>query len=82
MGLPSLVVTLAENRREAVAFFDQQGAHKSLGWHEDVSAAIIARAIATELASPADLRAMAARAKTLVGEPRFVRDPLRFLASS
>jgi len=79
MSLPSLVVTLAENQREAVHFFDQQGAHKSLGWHEDVSAATIATAIATALASPADLRAMAARAKTLVGEPRFVRDPLAYL---
>ena len=82
MGLPSLVATLAENQREAVAFFDQEGAHKSLGWHEDVSAATIARAIASALASPGDMQAMAARAKTLVGEPGFVRDPLRFLVSS
>jgi UDP-2,4-diacetamido-2,4,6-trideoxy-beta-L-altropyranose hydrolase len=82
MGLPSLVVTLAENQREAVHFFDQEGAHKSLGWHEDVSAATIARAIAAAIASPVDLRAMAARAKTLVGEPRFVRDPLQLLLSS
>ncbi len=79
MGLPSLVATLAENQREAVAFFDQEGAHKSLGWHEDVSAATIATAIASALASPGDMQAMAARAKTLVGEPRFVRDPLAYL---
>jgi UDP-2,4-diacetamido-2,4,6-trideoxy-beta-L-altropyranose hydrolase len=82
MALPSLVVTLAENQREAVHFFDQEGAHKSLGWHEDVSAATIARAIASALASPGDMRTMAARAKTLVGEPRFVRGPLLFLAPS
>jgi UDP-2,4-diacetamido-2,4,6-trideoxy-beta-L-altropyranose hydrolase len=81
MGLPSLVFTLAENQREAVHLFDQEGAHKSLGWHEDVSAATIARAIASALVSPGEMRAMAARAKTLVGEPGFVRDPLRFLAS-
>lgn len=80
MALPSLVVTLAENQREAVAFFAQKGAHKSLGWHEDVSAPVIARAIADALANPREMRAMAARAKALVGEPRFVLDPLRFLA--
>jgi UDP-2,4-diacetamido-2,4,6-trideoxy-beta-L-altropyranose hydrolase len=79
MGLPSLVATLAENQLEAVSFFDQEGAHKSLGWHEDVSALAIAQAIAHALASPGDMRAMAARAKTLVGEPRFVRDPLAYL---
>jgi UDP-2,4-diacetamido-2,4,6-trideoxy-beta-L-altropyranose hydrolase len=80
MGLPSLVVTLADNQQEAVAFFAQKGAHKSLGWHEDVLPSAIARAIASALASPGEMRTMAARAKALVGEPKFVRDPFRFLA--
>jgi UDP-2,4-diacetamido-2,4,6-trideoxy-beta-L-altropyranose hydrolase len=79
MGLPSLVVTLADNQQEAVAFFAQKGAHKTLGWHQDISAPVIARAIAEALASPGDMRTMAARAKALVGEPRFVRDPLAYL---
>jgi UDP-2,4-diacetamido-2,4,6-trideoxy-beta-L-altropyranose hydrolase len=79
MALPSLVVTLADNQQEAVAFFAQKGAHKSLGWHQDVSAPVIARAIADVLASPGEMRTMANRAKALVGEPKFVRDPLAYL---
>jgi UDP-2,4-diacetamido-2,4,6-trideoxy-beta-L-altropyranose hydrolase len=80
MGLPSLVVTLAENQREAVDYFQRLGAHLALGWHEDLEPVGLARAIGRALADPAGLRAMAVKAKALVGEPGFVRDPLGYLS--
>jgi UDP-2,4-diacetamido-2,4,6-trideoxy-beta-L-altropyranose hydrolase len=80
MGLPSLVVTLAENQREAVDYFQRLGAHVALGWHEDLEPVGLASAIGSALEDPAGLRAMAIKAKGLVGEPGFVRDPLGYLA--
>jgi spore coat polysaccharide biosynthesis predicted glycosyltransferase SpsG len=80
MGLPSLVVTLAENQREAVDYFQRLGAHLALGWHEDLEPVGLARAIGRALADPVGMRAMAVKAKALVGEPGFVRDSLGYLA--
>jgi len=40
----------------------------------------LAKEILNALADPAGLRAMAARAKALVGDPGFVRDPLGYLS--
>jgi UDP-2,4-diacetamido-2,4,6-trideoxy-beta-L-altropyranose hydrolase len=80
MGLPSLVVTLAENQREAVDYFQRLGAHLALGWHEDLEPVELARAIGRALADPVGMRAMAVKAKALVGEPGFVRDPLGHLS--
>jgi len=79
MELPSLVVTLAENQRDAVDHFQRKDAHVALGWHEDLEPHGLARAIANALADPDGLRAMAAKAKALVGEPGFVTDPLGYL---
>jgi spore coat polysaccharide biosynthesis predicted glycosyltransferase SpsG len=80
MGLPSLVATLAENQREAVDYFQRLGAHLALGWHEDLEPVGLASAIERALADPVGLRAMAVKAKALVGEPGFVRDPLGHLS--
>jgi spore coat polysaccharide biosynthesis predicted glycosyltransferase SpsG len=80
MGLPSLVVTLAENQREAVDYFQRLGAHLALGWHEDLEPVGLASAIGRALADPVGMRAMAVKAKALVGEPGFVRDPLGHLS--
>ena len=80
MGLPSSVVTLAENQREAVDYFHRSGAHLALGWHEDLEPVGLASAIGSALANPTGLRAMAIKAKGLVGEPGFVRDPLGYLS--
>jgi UDP-2,4-diacetamido-2,4,6-trideoxy-beta-L-altropyranose hydrolase len=80
MGLPSLVVTLAENQREAVDYFQRLGAHVALGWHENLEPVGLASAIGSALADPAGMRVMAVKAKALVGEPGFVRDPLGYLS--
>lgn len=80
MSLPSLAVTLAENQREAVDHFHRLGAHTALGWHEDLERGGLASAIGRALADPTGLRAMAVKAKALVGEPGFVRDPLGYLS--
>jgi spore coat polysaccharide biosynthesis predicted glycosyltransferase SpsG len=80
MGLPSLVVTLAENQREAADHLQRLGAHVALGWHEDLEPVGLASAIGSALADPAGMRAMAVKAKALVGEPGFLRDPLGYLS--
>ena len=80
MGLPSLVVTLAENQREAVDYFQRMGAHVALGWHENLEPVGLASAIGGALADSAGMRAMAMKAKAFVGEPGFARDPLGYLS--
>jgi UDP-2,4-diacetamido-2,4,6-trideoxy-beta-L-altropyranose hydrolase len=80
MKLPSIVVTLAENQIEAVDYFQRKAAHLALGWHEDLEPLGLAKEIRNALADPAALKAMAARAKALVGDPGFVRDPLGYLS--
>ena len=80
MGLPSLVVTLAENQREAVDYFQRLGAHVALGWDEDLEPVGLALAIGRALADPAGMRVMAVKARALVGQPGFVRDPLEYLS--
>ncbi len=46
MGLPSLILVLAENQRENAEKLGEMEAIVNLGWHEDVSANQIASAIA------------------------------------
>ena len=37
MGLPSLVITVADNQKDITAKLDRQGVIINLGWHEDVT---------------------------------------------
>ncbi|TYQ29202.1 UDP-2,4-diacetamido-2,4,6-trideoxy-beta-L-altropyranose hydrolase [Pseudanabaena sp. UWO311] len=37
MGLPSLVITVADNQKESIAELDRQGVITNLGWHQDLS---------------------------------------------
>ncbi|MBE8998098.1 MULTISPECIES: UDP-2,4-diacetamido-2,4,6-trideoxy-beta-L-altropyranose hydrolase [unclassified Nostoc] len=46
MGLPSLILILAENQRAIAQKLNEMGVSIHLGWHEDVSAAEIASAVA------------------------------------
>ena len=79
MGLPSLVVTLAENQHDAVDYLSSQGALQSLGWHAHITEEKVVEATLEALKHPEVLRQIAAKAKALVGEPRFFRDPLTAL---
>ncbi|MDZ8085258.1 MAG: UDP-2,4-diacetamido-2,4,6-trideoxy-beta-L-altropyranose hydrolase [Nostoc sp. DedQUE12b] len=46
MGLPSIVLVLADNQRAIAQKLNEMGVSVHLGWHEDVSAAEIASAVA------------------------------------
>ena len=37
MGLPSLVITIADNQKAIAAELDRQGVIINLGWHQDVT---------------------------------------------
>ncbi|MFN5862359.1 MAG: glycosyltransferase, partial [Pseudanabaena sp.] len=37
MGLPSIVITIADNQKAIAAELDRQGAIINLGWHQDVT---------------------------------------------
>jgi UDP-2,4-diacetamido-2,4,6-trideoxy-beta-L-altropyranose hydrolase len=37
MGLPSLVITIADNQKVIAAELDRQGVIINLGWHQDVT---------------------------------------------
>ncbi len=66
MGLPSLIVTLAENQRVIAQKLDEMGVSIYLGWHEDVSAAEIELAV-TNLLIATDTRVkMTRRGQELV----------------
>ncbi len=79
MGLPSLVVSLADNQNDAVRHFHALAAHESLGDHTDISPHSIANRLKYHCQNPQDLVAMAKKAQALVGEPLFIQDPLAYL---
>lgn len=72
---PSLVVTLADNQREAVDYLAEVQAVHALGWHEDLTEQTVVTAVTWALDYPEKIRLMAQRAKALVGEPELVRNP-------
>lgn len=80
MGLPSLVVSLADNQNDAVRHLHAMAAHESLGNHTDISPQSIAHRLKHHCQNPQGLVAMARKAQALVGEPLFIQDPMAYLA--
>lgn len=66
MGLPSLVLILAENQRAIAEQLGEMGMAVNLGWHEDVAAVEIERAIAQLLAAAQTRSEMTQRSQELV----------------
>jgi UDP-2,4-diacetamido-2,4,6-trideoxy-beta-L-altropyranose hydrolase len=62
LGLPTVLVTLADNQVETARLLTEAGAAISLGWHDQVDEAAIASALDALVADPARLRAMASAA--------------------
>lgn len=60
MGLPSLVLVLADNQRLVAQRLGRMGVAVSLGWYENLSSAEIAQAV-TQLLAAAEVRAELAR---------------------
>jgi UDP-2,4-diacetamido-2,4,6-trideoxy-beta-L-altropyranose hydrolase len=80
MGLPSLVVSLADNQNDAVRHFHAMAAHESLGHHTDISPQSIEHRLKHHCRNPQGLVAMAKKAQALVGKPLFIQDPMAYLA--
>jgi UDP-2,4-diacetamido-2,4,6-trideoxy-beta-L-altropyranose hydrolase len=81
MGLPSLVVTLAQNQHHAVQYFNEIGAIKSLGYYHYLTSDKINKALTWAIENPDQLQQMAIKAKIAVGEPIFIKNPMRVFYS-
>ncbi|MGF1933568.1 MAG: UDP-2,4-diacetamido-2,4,6-trideoxy-beta-L-altropyranose hydrolase [Nostoc sp. ChiQUE02] len=76
MGLPSVILILAENQRAIAQKLDEMGVSIYLGWHQDVSAAEIASAVAHLLIAAHTRVEMTRRGQELVdaeGSKRVLR---------
>jgi spore coat polysaccharide biosynthesis predicted glycosyltransferase SpsG len=81
MGLPSLVVTLAQNQHQAVQYFNEIGAIKSLGYYHYLTSDKIKKALTWAIENPDQLQQMAIKAKIAVGEPIFIKNPMKVFYS-
>ena len=66
MGLPSLLVPVADNQRLIAAELDRAGAAINLGWHEHLTVDAIARRVNTLRVSSEKCRQMSARGTVVV----------------
>jgi spore coat polysaccharide biosynthesis predicted glycosyltransferase SpsG len=66
MGLPSVVLVLAQNQRGIAQGLDETGAAVNLGWHEDTSVEQIKNALFQLMRAPAVLGEMSRRGQELV----------------
>lgn len=69
LGLPSMVLVLADNQRELVEAMSARGAMNNVGWHDDVTSTGLAEELRKELASPDRLKAMSALSLAVMGGP-------------
>ncbi len=65
VGLPSVLLTLAENQRRAAAALAAAGAAVDLGWYDDVDSTRLSDAIEALACSPNELAAMSASAAAI-----------------
>lgn len=79
MGLPSLVVSLADNQSDAALHFQAAAAHVFLGHHHDITSQSITARLRYCCTHPKELVTMAQKAQAMVAEPSFIRDPLAYL---
>lgn len=70
VGLPSILVSTAENQLETTASLEQAGAAWHLGWQEDVTAEMWTFAIQRAFEEPTTLRIMGRKAFEVMGAPR------------
>lgn len=67
LGLPALVVSIADNQRTIAHGLEAAGAIRNLGWHEDVSAETFRRALVALRSEPQHLSAMSSASLALMG---------------
>lgn len=80
LGLPALVITVADNQRAATAALAARGACWDLGPVHGLAPAKVAAHLAALLRDPAAVRAASQAALAVVGSASFSRHPLRWLA--
>ncbi|BAW97774.1 glycosyltransferase family 28 protein (plasmid) [[Synechococcus] sp. NIES-970] len=66
MGLPTVVITLADNQRDIAQKLDQLGVVINLGWHLDVTKGAIAQAVSHLLQNSQQQQAMSQKAQQLI----------------
>jgi len=69
LGLPSIVLVLADNQREVAEAMSAAGAVRNIGWHADVTSTGLAEALRMALVSPDYLNAMSERSLAIMGGP-------------
>lgn len=62
LGLPSLIIVIADNQKLIADKLQNAGAIEVLGWHEDVDAELIAAAVERLLSNPLSLNHMSIKA--------------------
>jgi UDP-2,4-diacetamido-2,4,6-trideoxy-beta-L-altropyranose hydrolase len=67
LGLPSITLIVAQNQLEVTGSVAKAGATWNLGWHEQVSATLLADAIKRAIDNPQELDRMAAFAFEIMG---------------
>jgi UDP-2,4-diacetamido-2,4,6-trideoxy-beta-L-altropyranose hydrolase len=70
LGLPSIVLVLADNQREVAEAMSAAGAIWNVGWHAGVTSTGLAEALRMVLASPDCLNALSERSLAIMGGPR------------
>lgn len=66
IGLPSMVMILADNQKEIAVELDKEGVVVNLGWHEDVTEMDIRDAVQSLLADSDKRRSMGVKGKMMV----------------
>ena len=83
MGLPSIVITIAENQKAIAAELDRQGIIINLGWHRDVNVEQIGLLLGELIGDRAKREIMSNRGRELVdgnGASRVVSEMISMLA--
>lgn len=82
LGLPSILITLADNQRAAAAALADAGAAVDLGWYREIDSRHIADAVDALASSPGDLEAMSKSAAKITdgrGTERVEREIMRLI---
>ncbi|AMA08229.1 UDP-2,4-diacetamido-2,4,6-trideoxy-beta-L-altropyranose hydrolase [Picosynechococcus sp. PCC 73109] len=66
MGLPTVVITIADNQRDIARKLDQMGVVINLGWHLNVTEKVIAQTVSQLLNNPQQRHSMSQAARQLI----------------
>ena len=67
VGVPSLVIVVAENQKETTAALDMVGALQCLGWHSAINSDVIYRSLKKYINDPKKLEEMCINARKVIG---------------